>query len=564
MKGLPKSKHDLSARGVRRANIPPQVLLAVLLLACLTPFLGKAFHIDDTLFVWAARQIALHPSDPFRFNVNWHDKLQPMWEVTKNPPLASYYIAAAAGFVGWSEAALHAAFLLPALAAVLGTYYLARRFTRGPVLAAAATLAAPGFLVSSTSVMCDTMMLALWILAILFWLDGLDSRRPALLAVSSALIAACALTKYFGIALIPLLLVYSIARQRRVGAWIAYLLLPVGVLAGYQCWTSALYGSGLLWGAAEYARSLNGVSAGKLSIALYKTAVGLSFAGGCALPALTFAPVLWPRRWILPAAAAVGLAGFILGMGAAMPPSVAHDYRTFLSLQLALFIAGGMSALALAFSDWRRHKDPLSLLLLLWVAGTLVFASFLNWTVNARSVLPIIPAVAILLARRLEAVESLAGKPRLAKLAAPLVVSGAIALWVAWGDASLANSARTAAQYLGARLSSPATSVSFEGHWGFQYYMQAFSFRPVDFQKLSVGNGDLLVVPGNNTFTSVQSIPSHLVASQVSLAFPMNTGVTTVSTHWGACFYSDLWGPLPYAFGPTPAENYTVLRLHVP
>ena len=38
----------------------------------------------------------------------------------------------------------------------------------------------------------------------------------------------------------------------------------------------------------------------------------------------------------------------------------------------------------------------------LWVIGTFLFAAFLNWTVNARSLLPLTPAVAILMTRRLE------------------------------------------------------------------------------------------------------------------------------------------------------------------
>ncbi len=51
-----------------------------------------------------------------------------MWRVTENPPLASYYLALAAGIFGWSEIALHFAFLLPALAVILGTHRLARHF----------------------------------------------------------------------------------------------------------------------------------------------------------------------------------------------------------------------------------------------------------------------------------------------------------------------------------------------------------------------------------------------------------------------------------------------------
>ncbi|HYL74724.1 MAG TPA: glycosyltransferase family 39 protein, partial [Bryobacteraceae bacterium] len=163
----------------------PYVLLAALALACLVPFCEKAFHVDDPLFVWTAQQIVKHPLDPYGFNLVWYTNIAPMSEVTKNPPLAAYYSAAIGSAAGWSEIALHLAFLPFALAVILGTYYLAGRFTRDPMLAATATLLTPAFLVSSTSVMCDTMMLAFWILAAILWLEGLDRMKPALLACSA-------------------------------------------------------------------------------------------------------------------------------------------------------------------------------------------------------------------------------------------------------------------------------------------------------------------------------------------------------------------------------------------
>lgn len=534
------------------------LILTLLVLVCLTPFLGKAFHIDDPLFVWAGKQIAQHPGNPYGFTVTWYTEPEQMSDVTQNPPLAAYYIAAAGGILGWSEAALHGAFLLPALAVILGTYFLARRFTRWPLLAGAATLAAPGFLASSTGVMCDTMMVALWIFATLFWLEGLERRRPALLAISGLLIALCAVTKYFGMALIPLLLLYSVARERRVGSWIVYLLLPVAALVGYEYWTKALYGRGLVGGAADYAQSNN-------SVGLYKALLGLSFAGGCALPALTFAPVIWSRRAILLGGTVAGLAGLLVGMGGLnMSAAIAPDHRNVLSLQLALFIAGGMGTLALAFADWRRNRDANSVLLLLWVLGTWVFASFVNWTVNARSVLPMIPAVAILLARRLEALGTLGGKLRMTKLVVPLAVSAAVALWVTWADASLANSAREAARYVRNHLSKPGVNVSFEGHWGFQYYMQAYRYQPIDFRYFHVGNGDLVVIPQNSSFAAAKSIPASVVASRGVLTLPIKTGMTTMSQAWGSGFYSDALGPLPYSFGPPLSEYYMVLRLRNP
>src|SRR5262249_13812234 len=150
----------------------------------------------------------------------------PLSAVTKNPPLACYYAAAIGSVAGWSERALHLGFLLPALALVLGTYRLAQRSTSLPLVAASATLLTPGFLVSATSVMCDVMMLALWVWAITLWLEGFDRADKRRLLGSALLMSAAALTKYFGVCVIPLLILYSMQRCRGIGAWAGWFAVP--------------------------------------------------------------------------------------------------------------------------------------------------------------------------------------------------------------------------------------------------------------------------------------------------------------------------------------------------
>ena len=163
-------------------------------------------------------------------------------------------------------------------------------------------------------------------------------------------------------------------------------------------------------------------------------------------------------------ASVAGIASLVVAMSKTiMPASIAPDHRYVLSLQLALFVAGGVGALALAFTDFLRNRDANSALLLMWVLGTWVFASFVNWGVNARSVLPMIPAVGILLARRLEALRSFTGKRRMAKLVAPLAVSAAAAIWVTWGDDKVAKSARAGAAYEQERLRRHGSKGTFEG-----------------------------------------------------------------------------------------------------
>jgi hypothetical protein len=173
--------------GRSAGTVFPGVVVAAFTLAVLLPFIGKAFHIDDPVFIWSARQIQSHPLNFYGFTLNWDGREALMATLAPNPPLASYYLALVGSLFGWSEIALHGGFLLPALAVVLGTYKLAQRFGTNPVATALVTITAPVFLLTSTSVMCDTMMLAFWVWSVFF----LGGRRSAteLLAMGSSGIA---------------------------------------------------------------------------------------------------------------------------------------------------------------------------------------------------------------------------------------------------------------------------------------------------------------------------------------------------------------------------------------
>ena len=542
-------------------------LLVVLTLACLLPFSGRAFHVDDMLFVTAARQISQHPLDPYGFSLIWDTSLERMADVTKNPPLACYYGAAVGRIAGWSERAFHLAFLIPALALVLGTYRLAKHLTRFPLLAALATVLTPGILVSACSVMCDTMMLALWVWAVILWIEGLQPRKASYLTGAGVLIAASALTKYFGAALILLLAAYSFARLRRLGIWVWYLLIPVGALIGYELWTHALYGQGLLSSAGDFAAKQRAFGqASQLSMAL----IGLSFTGGCTLSVLAFSPLIrWSRRMtvIVAAGSALAASALIFGwvnsgmrVGGALGSDAVRAHWELIGSQLALFIACGLFTLALAITDYWNRRRPDSLLLGLWVVGTFFFASFLNWTVNARSVLPLIPAAAILAVRRLDSMRETWTRSLILQVAGALMVSGALSISVAAGDTRLANLAREAAHSVHLQTSNEFGTLWYEGHWGFQYYMEQLGALPVDKENVQVRPGDFVVVPENNT--ELAGLPDDvLVRRETVLRFANPSLATTTGSQVGAGFYSSYWGPLPFTFGPAPPEQYILVRV---
>lgn len=526
-------------------------LLAAATVALLLPSIDRAFHVDDPLFVWVARQIQGHPFDPFGFDVNWYGAPMPMWQVTKNPPLTSYGIAAVASLFGWGERVLHLAFLLPALGVVLGTYLIARRLCRRPLVAAFAVLGSPAFLVSSTTVMSDVPMLCLWVFAVFLWLEGMERGRVAMLAGAGLLVAAAGLTKYAALALVPLLLAHSLAAGRDSWRPVVFLLIPIAIFAVYGAVMSLRYGGGMLVDVGAYA----GRHGARGFWAPAKILVNLSFCGGCLLFVAFCAGRIWSRGTLAAAAAlaasgaaAVALAGSIGSYP--LPPAALS--RWLVALQFAAFVTGGVGVLALCVGEAVRREDRHWLLLVLWVFGMFLFSGGVNWTSNGRSVLPMVPAVAILLARAVQRRDAVGGARRLS-LAVPLAAAVALSVLCARADDSFANSYRTAARAVAQRRAGAERPVWFLGHWGFQYYMEAAGARPVDVRQPDVVPGDLIALPATNT--NVYPIDPGAVRLVERMPVPLTPWIATLSPQAGAGFHADAYGPLPFAIGPIPVEE---------
>jgi 4-amino-4-deoxy-L-arabinose transferase-like glycosyltransferase len=536
----------------------PQGTLLLVVAAALLPFLGKPFNLDDPLFLWAAKQIQNHPGNPYGFLVNWDWTGYPMWKITENPPLDCYYLALAASVLGWSEVALHAAFLLPAAAVILGTHRLARHFCGRPQLAALVTLFTPVFLVSSTTVMCDVMMLAFWVWAVVFWVEGLARDNLRQLAAAGLLIALAEMTKYYAACLVPLLAAYSVADRRPLKRWGQCLLLPLAVLCAYQYVTQAAYGYSLLYRAMDYAsfsKNLPGFSKWNNGL------IALAFTGGGMATAVFLAPWSWRPRAL--GALATGTA--LIAASICFNAGLWKNYRgipaageLFVKIQMILWAGGGLWMLALVLADLWTRRDARSLLLALWVGGTFAFGAFCNWTVNARSLLPLAPAAAILIIRRLEQNNS----PRPNGTALCLATGAALALLVTWSDYANAVAVRRGTELIRDKYGRAAGTLWFQGHWGFQYYMEAFGARAEDFKHPELQPGDLVFSPEMNTNISPPD-PSRATCSDL-IATAGPGWLTTWNPRVGAGFYAAAAGPLPFAFGPVPPEKVFVYWIKSP
>lgn len=568
-----------------RSGPPIAVWLSLATIFLLAPFLDKPWHIDDPLFLWSARQIHRAPADFFGCPVNWKGMVQPLAQVTQNPPLQCYFLAGGAALGGWHERWLHGLQLLPAVGCVLGAWSMARRLTKRAELAALLVLTSPLFLVSATTVMCDLLLLCLWLWSLILWWDGLDRRSGVRLAGSSLLIGFAVLTKYFGIALVPLLLLVTLVRRRKLTTELLWLLPPSLLLAGYDSLTAHLYFEGGFSQAVKYARQ--SAPTPGWGARCWKGITALAYAGGGSLGLLCLLPALLRSGWKLGAGLLAGgllIWGIQAGNPELLRPQGSRAVTWDLAVQAGLFVSVGSFVVWLCLNDmWQTWRTRASLgdaqnaaaalsgsvLLAAWLLGTLIFAGGVNWTINGRSLLPLIPAAGILVARRSEREsvpwtpgwlrwlpagkvlgrgwQHLFGSFRPAALALLILPGGMIGWLVAQADYSAAQAQRQAAHLALEVPIQAGKRCWFDGHWGFQYYMEAGGGMPLAQHGPTLRAGEYVVLPTNNTLNS--HLPAEALEIQQNFQIVCSNWAYTQSAVRRAGFYSDLWGPLPYVLG---------------
>ena len=527
----------------------PLATIGLFILLTLGPFLNKAIHIDDPVFVWTAEQILKHPGDFSGFDKNWYGESQPMPIINWNPPATSYLLAGVMAVFGEREMALHAAMLLVAFAAAAGIFQLACMWCERPLLATFIAMSTPVFLVSATTLMCDVPMLAAWIWAVVFWERALKNGKAFHFLTAGLLAGLAVLTKYSALPLLPLLPILGLLRKRNLGWWLLWLIVPVAMIELYQFGTARLYGEGLISIAADCAAKFRfGVTSGWVN----KIVIGTAYAGGSLLPVLFFARRVWAKRELL----MVG--GLALAAAAATlwATGAGSQFEWSFQLQMGLLLAAGIHLLLLSAAELWRRRDAVSLMLALWLGSGFVFAAVLNWTVSARSFLPLAPMAAILVVRGLKQNKSAAEKP--AAFPWPLGISAAVSLLIAAADFSLAHSVRAAAHQLAADYQPSTNKLWFQGHCGFQFYLEKSGARPVDFSRSVLAPGEIMILPSNNS--NLVTPDAGDVENVAVLEFPVCPWLSTVHAATGAGFYG-AGGLLPFVFGPAPVEKYFVCRV---
>src|SRR5262249_47488821 len=261
--------------------------------------------------------------------------------------------------------------------------------------------------------------------------------------------------------------------------------------------------------------------------------VAFVFTGGCIAPVLLFCRRLWSRAAIVCGLLFAVTAALVLNhaskLGSFSLPSIQTTHLLF-AIQLSLWGTVGVSLIILAVLDLVHQPDTESLFLFMWIIGTFLFAGFINWTTNGRSVLPMIVPAGIIIVRRLEQQAEQRGNKTSSAPFAPLLIAAVLAFAVAWADTAFAETARTGAMNAHESYGTRKT-VWFLGHWGFQYYMQELGGKPVDVNEFRPTIGDVVVVPETNT--NLFAMPAGWPVRRI-FEIPTTTWISTMNYQLGA------------------------------
>jgi 4-amino-4-deoxy-L-arabinose transferase-like glycosyltransferase len=522
-------------------------VLAAVAAGILVPFLGKPFHIDDPVFLATARQILAHPLDPYGFDFYWWDTANRMWDLDPlNPPGMGYLLAALIALLGERELPLHAVFLVfPAIAA-LAAYAIARRFTPRPFEAALLFTLAPMLSVPATTVMADLPALACLLGSVALLLSAIEGRRGA--ATLSGLAAAGAvLLKYTAALAIPVLAVGLLLLDPKPRRRIAVVLLPLLALMGWEAVTLSQQGSSHLIEAAGKSRSVR-LAAPEMILGA-ATFLFLAMGAG---PVILLAHLRRRIGWI-----ALGLG---MPAGFALVALYGRSYAQFsgwgpLSLATALAAGGGLALTGLAAREgWARLRP--GFFLLAWFLGAVAQVVLFGSFVSARYLLPaLLPAILLL------------APPGRVVAACGAGLALALSLAAGFADLELARGYRDAADELHALHGAPGRPLRYQGHWGFQYYMERHGARPLfpeDVTALHAGEIVAVPVEGANVLRPLAAFAAWnglFARPERVLYLRGKAPVTVMSRQTGAGFYCSFQAPLPFSRRADVLDQIEVLRI---
>lgn len=546
----------LALRAVRastlRAALPALFLSAVILL----PHMGKAFTIDDTIFLREARHALTDPLHPTAFDLLWDAEVERVSQVVPSGPIQAWLLVPALRAAD-QERAAHRIMLAVLWVGILAAVSLARRLRldeAGMTMVGLLVAASPAVLGMAGTVMPDVTVMTLGTAGLERLVAWQQERRLHQVAAAVLLLALAPLARSHGLLLLGVAAILLVWRSPVPRRWRDRLL---------RLWPVAAAGALML--GIVFLTQDPGPAAGNVASA----AAGLSAASKTRFSknlaaylvhwvlTMTFAVPWVALRWRELARSRWVIGAAVLGV--AVASYVARSTAAHFHWALVPVAGLGAAALADAFREARSRGRVEDLALCCWLLISLVALPYVQ--LPAKYLVASAPPAAILVAR-------MAGRargmfPRVA-LGVTLVVGASLGLAIIRADAALSGMSRWAVEKLIAPRVAAGENVWFVGHWGFQWYAENAGARPVSLSTQFPAEGDTVVV-------SAASAPNEKVLKRLRLDFPdaipldrltdTSVGGRVMNVRRKVGFFSNGHGALPWTWSRVPLDEFTVWQL---
>jgi len=154
--------------------VKESLAIIAIVLALRLPFLHQAIQGDDLYYLYGAEHAQIEPLHPDHAKYLFDGDLVEM-RGNSHPPLNSWILGALLWALGdVREVPFHLAYSIFSIIAALAMLSLARRFCGRPLLATLLFVAVPAFVVNGNSLETDLPFLALWMLAIAWFVKGIE------------------------------------------------------------------------------------------------------------------------------------------------------------------------------------------------------------------------------------------------------------------------------------------------------------------------------------------------------------------------------------------------------
>ncbi len=544
-------------------NFKNLILLNFLVLAVTLPFINQAIHIDDTAFVYMARQIQKDPLRPYSFDFEWGSESGKATHLL-DTPLVSYYISFLTAVFGEKEIFLHSFFIVFLLICANAFYFLSKRFLKNPVYPALLMISAPTIMVMSHTLMLDVPALAFLLLSVLFFLRGIDKNSNKFLILGSLFAGIAYMAKPTSVVAVPLLALYALLNKKFRKLF--YLLIPLFIVLLWSLHNYFFEDSIMLLQYLPWIKNIK-FSSGKLAAYMFSS---LSYIGGATLFFVFLAyPFVRKKKNFFLYSLALLLSVLASATLYLKSSSFASGRYSFSELiMFALFVSSSLFFIAFAvkeaflmFSkirnseDISRFKDDA--FLFLWLIGILVFNTFIvGGSVRYNALL--LPPFILLYFRLLDktALKEKAIKRISLAIVALTIISGIL---VSYADYQYADAYRSFSNNIKGKYGN--TQVWYLGHWGFQYYNDKNNFSVLGIGSNEPKKRDIIIkalIPSPRKIGEDLKSRIRLIdAVQYNSKFPIR--VQNPEAHAG--FYTYGGGFLPYSISTAPLETFEVYEV---